>query len=137
MCLYFDIFLQLESVESCVLGRHAKQSHSLTTIGYAHACPSISLIRCFAMPPTHFCVEPILMSYLLLSLNNLCVASVMPLFHICFLSHFVCLNVFGGVRIPCLCTLYSNAIIPISAQTLGSSPISFNHSFARFLMHML
>ena len=139
MCFYVDIFLQLESVEFCVLGRHAKQSHSLTTIGYAHACPSISLIRCFAMPPTHFCVEPILMSYLLLSLNNLCVASIvlhfLPMLSSTFL--FCWLNVFGGVRMPCLCTLYSNAIIPISAQTLGSSPISFNHSFARFLMHML
>ena len=79
LCTYVFVFRYIPSIgsfESCVLGRHAKQSHSLTTIGYAHACPSISLIRCFALPPTHFCVEPILMSYLLLSLNNLCVASI-------------------------------------------------------------
>ena len=57
------------------------------------------------------------------------------LFPIYALLHvFGVLNDFGGVRMPCLCTLYSNAIDLIGAWTLGSSSISFKHSFA--LLHM-
>ena len=60
------------------------------------------------------------------------------LFPIYALLHiFGVLNDFGGVRMPCLCTLYSNAIILISARTLGSFPISFKHSFALLHMFML
>src|SRR5664279_427721 len=42
-----------------------------------------------------------------------------------FLHLFCALKDFGGVRIPFLCTLYSNAIILNSAQILGSPSIFF------------
>ena len=137
MCLYFDISLQSVSVESCVLGCHAKHSHSLKTIGHAHARPSISLIRCFAIPLTHFALSQFLCP-IFSCRSTICVLQVLCLIsYLCFLAHILCFNDVRGVRMPCLCILYSNAIILISAQTLGSSPTSFKQSFACLLMHIL
>ena len=42
------------------------------------------------------------------------------------------LNDIEGVRIPCLCILYSNAIILIYARTLGSFLISFRALFLSY-----
>src|SRR4051812_39685845 len=43
------------------------------------------------------------------------------------------LNNIEGVRIPCLCILYSNTIIKIYARTLGSFLISFRALFVHLI----
>ena len=49
--------------------------------------------------------------------------------------YLVCvLNDIEGVRIPCLCILYSNATIMIYARTLGSFLISFRALFVQLVL---
>ena len=103
----------------------------------AHAHPCISLIRCFAMPLTHFWLSQFL-CFLFSCCSTIWPLQVFCLFPIYALLLIFCvLNDFEGVRMPCLCTLYSNAIILIGARTLGSFPISFKHSFALLHLFML
>src|SRR5664279_3346427 len=67
-----------------------------------------------------------LLVFLYLMLNHMIVASDTRCFYTYPPLHLFCvLEDIGGVRIPFLCTLYSNAIILNSAQILGSSSISF------------
>ena len=54
------------------------------------------------------------------------------IFYIYYLYLVCVLNDIEGVRIPCLCILYSNAIILIYARTLGSFLISFRALFLSY-----